>query len=143
MSENDNDQAGSEQTRDDKGKFTKQTKTDNSGSSGPKTSDYTKMNSYLAKQLGLADKLADFQTKFDPSELFNQLTFMADNSTNTPASSNGGSRLPPNQPIAPVSPPAPKFELPGTQLHKPDLSKENFSVSYEISPSDLIKPKKE
>ena len=101
----------------------------------PREADYTKMNSFLAKQLGIQGKLADLQTQYEPQDLFKQLNFMIDNSV-------GSQGLPPNQPIAPISPQPNKYELPGTQLKKPNLSKDNFSVSFKINPKDLLQPKK-
>ena len=106
----------------------------------PREADYTKMNSFLAKQLGIEAKLADFQTQYEPEALFKQLSFMADNTER-----KGGTQsntLPENQPIAPISPQPNKYELPGEQLKKPNLSKDGFSVSFKIDPKDLLQPKK-
>ena len=107
----------------------------NQGQSQPKTSDYTKMNAMLAKNLGLQGKFADLTMEYTPEELFRQLSFMNDNTNR-----QGG--LPENQPIAPISPQPNKYELPGEQLKKPNLSKDNFSVSFKINPKDLLQPKK-
>ena len=140
MSEEQEEVSQSEQDRDKKGRFAQKNKTDMNGGSQPRTSDYTKMNSFLAKQLGIEGKLADFQTQYEPEALFKQLSFMADNTE-----SKRGTKpniLPDNQPIAPISPQPNKYELPGTQLKKPNLSKDNFSVSFKINPKDLLQPKK-
>ena len=97
------------------------------------------MNSYLAKQLGISNKLADFQTQYEPEALFKQLSFMADNTD-----LKGGTQskpLPENQPIAPISPQPNKYELPGKQMKTPNLTKDGFSVSYTIDPKDLLKKK--
>ena len=140
MSEEQEESDNSEQERDGKGRFAPKTKTESTGGSQPRSSDYTKMNSILAKQLGISNKLADFQTQYEPEALFKQLSFMADNTE-----SNGGTQhktLSENQPIAPISPEPNKYELPGTQLKKPNLSKDNFSVSFQINPKDLIQKNK-
>ena len=140
MSEEQEEVSDPEQERDGQGRFKQKTKTESTDTSQPGSSDYTKMNSYLAKQLGISNKLADFQTQYEPEALFKQLSFMADNTER-----KGGTQqnaLPENQPIAPISPQPNKYELPGTQLKKPNLSKDNFSVSFKINPKDLLQPKK-
>ena len=129
-----------EQDRDGQGRFATKTKTDTTDRSQPKTSDYTKMNSHLAKQLGIEAKLADFQTQYEPEALFKQLSFMADNTERKEGIKPN--TLPENQPIAPISPQPNKYELPGKQLKKPNLSKDGFSVSFQIDPKDLLRPKK-
>ena len=103
--------------------------------SSPKESDFMKMNSILCKQLGIQGKLVDLQEKYRPRELFNQLNFMIENSSNRQG-------LPENQPIAPISPQPNKYDLPGKQLKKPILSKDGFSVSFQLDPKDLLQPKK-
>jgi len=140
MSEEQEEVSDPEQERDGQGRFKPKTKTESTDASQPRSSDYTKMNSYLAKQLGIEAKLADFQTQYEPEALFKQLSFMADNTE-----SKGGTQqnaLPENQPIAPISPQPNKYELPGVQLKKPNLSKDNFSVSFQIDPKDLLRPEK-
>ena len=140
MSEEIEEVSDPEQGRDGQGRFTTKIKTESTDTSQPKSSDYTKMNSFLAKQLGIEGKLADFQTQYEPEALFKQLSFMADNTER-----KGGTQqnaLPENQPIAPISPQPNKYELPGTQLKKPNLSKDGFSVSFKIDPKDLLQPKK-
>ena len=130
-----------EQPRDKQGRFGQKIKTDATDRSQPITSDYTKMNSYLAKQLGIEAKLADFQTQYEPEALFKQLSFMADNTERKEASKPN--TLPENQPIAPISPQPNKPELPGIQLSKPNLTQENFSVHFKVDPKDLFQPKKD
>lgn len=138
----DKDQADkTEQPRDPQGRFGTKTKTDLTVKTQPTTSDYTKMNSYLAKQLGIEAKLADFQTKYEPEALFKQLSFMADNTELKVG--NKPNALPENQPIAPISPQPNKHELPGVQLSTPNLTQEHFSVHYKIDPRDLFQPKKD
>ena len=137
----DNGQSGEpEQPRDKQGRFGQKVKTDSTDRSQPITSDYTKMNSYLAKQLGIEAKLADFQTQYEPEALFKQLSFMADNTERKEGTKQN--TLPENQPIAPISPQPNKYELPGEQMKKPNLSKDGFSVSFKIDPKNLIQPKK-
>ena len=139
MSEEQEHISNSEQERDGQGRFKQKIKTDDTVINQPRESEYTKMNSYLAKQLGISNKLADFQTQYKPEALFKQLSFMADNTE-----LKGGTQqnaLPENQPIAPISPQPNKYELPGKQLKKPNLSKDNFSVSFQIDPKDLLKKK--
>ena len=144
MAEEQTESNTSEPPRDDKGRFAPKNDSENSGQTFPNSSDYTKMNSYLAKQLGLTDKLADFQTQYQPNQLFKQLSFMADNMDTKPQQPQSkGGQLPPNQQVAPVSPPQPKHKLPGTQKHKPVLDKDEFSVSFEVDPNELFSPKKE
>lgn len=140
MSEQTDDQGESGQPRDGKGRFAPKKQSDDNGRSQPRDSDYTKMNSLLAKQLNLTDKLADFQSKYDPSELFSQLSFMADNVSTQPTNGSKKGGLPPNEKIAPISPPQPEVKLPGTQLHEPILDEQNFSVSFAMNPRDLINP---
>ena len=140
MSEEQEEVSDPEQQRDGQGRFKQKTKTESTDESPPKSSDYTKMNSYLAKQLGISNKLADFQTQYEPEALFKQLSFMADNTELKGRTQQNA--LPENQPIAPISPQPAKYELPGTQLKKPNLSKDNFSVSFQINPKDLLHPKK-
>lgn len=130
-----------EQPRDKKGRFGQKTQTDSSDETQPKTSDYTKMNSILAKQLGIEGKLADFQTQYEPEALFKQLSFMADNTDKKAGTPSSG--LPDNKPIAPISPPQPKNELPGKQISTPNLTQEKFAVHFEIDPRTLFQPKKE
>jgi hypothetical protein len=128
-----------EQPRDPKGRFAPKTRSESHGQTQPSESEYTKLNSLLAKQLGITDKLADYQTKYDPRELFKMLEFMVDNSDQKPSAQG---RLPPNEPIAPISPDQSKIELPGVKWNeKPNLTQNKFSASFRISPSDLLKSK--
>ena len=126
--------------RDTTGQFTPESQPKPTERYQPTDSEYTKINSRLAKQLKLTDKLADYQTQYNPKELYKMLDFMADNSV-----LKGGtqqSTLPENQSIAHISPQPNKHELPGTQLKKPNLTKDGFSVSYKIDPKDFLQPKK-
>lgn len=142
MSEEQEENTTSGQPRDDKGRFAPKNESDMNGQSHPRSSDYTKMNSYLAKQLGLTDKLPDFQIQYQPDELFKQLSFMADHSdTSTAPQSQQKGQLPQNQKVAPISPPQPKQTLPGTQQFTPNLDKDEFSVSYSIDPNDIFSQK--
>ena len=87
----------------------------------PSDSEYTKINSILAKQLGITDKLADYQTKHDPRELFKNLEFVVENTDNNGGSSSRGARLPPNEQIAPVSPQPSQIDLSGIKwIDKPN-----------------------
>lgn len=99
MAEENQDNPQPEQPRDTQGRFAPKPNTEPTEQSQPRSSDYTKMNSFMAKQLGLTDKLADWQTQYTPQELFSKLEFM---STNIPAKDTDN--LPPNQKIAPTSP---------------------------------------
>ncbi|KKM67467.1 hypothetical protein LCGC14_0976130 [marine sediment metagenome] len=125
------------QPREPSGKFTSKTKPDSTVQSQPKESEYTKMNSFMAKQLGLSDKLADLQTKHDPKDLFQRLSFMSEN-TSTWEKESGKGGLPPNKPVAPITPGTEKFDLPGKQLSTPNLTKQNFSVHYKIPFKEII-----
>ena len=106
--------------------------------SQPSDSEYTKINSRLAKQLNLTDKLADYQTQYNPRELYKMLDFMADNSGKSEGAQQKGQGLPPNEKAAPISPATEKYELPGIQIDKPNLSKQNFSVHYKIPFKDVL-----
>jgi hypothetical protein len=141
MSEEQDENTSSEPPRDEKGRFAPKNQSESIGRSQPSDSDYTKMNSYLAKQLGLTDKLADFQTQYQPNQLFKQLSFMADNASPQGAAKGQPNSRPPNQQVAPISPPQPKHELPGKQIHKPNLDREEFSVSFQVDPRELFRQK--
>ena len=133
----DNNEAG--QGRDEKGHFKPKTKTETSGQSQPKTSDYTKMNSFMAKQLGLTDKLADLQTKYDPQDLFNRLSFMNENREIKPPSQG----LPPNETFVPITPGADKVKLPGRAIGTQRMGKEDkFGLHIAFDPVKLFTPKK-
>ncbi len=138
----DNNQTGDPpQPRESSGRFTSKTKTEPTVQSQPTDSEYTKMNSRLAQQLGLTDKLADYQTKYNPRDLYSKLDFMADNSVKTEGTQPKGG-LPPNQPIAQITPSTEKYELPGIQISTPNLTKQNFSVHYKIPFKEIIGKKK-
>ena len=135
----DSQDEGTPQPREPSGQFTSKTKTDSTDKSQPQVSDYTKMNSFMAKQLGLTDKLADMQTKYEPQDLFKRLSFMNENTSITEKEKGG---LPPNEPAAPITPGTEKYDLPGTQMSKPNMTKEGFSVSYKIPFKDVVGKKK-
>lgn len=122
-----------EQTRDDKGRFKQ---TDKNGLKSPKSSDYTKMNSILIKQLGLTDKLADLQLIYSESELFDKLSFMADN-TDLKTLDKPKPKRKPNEQVAPISPPPKKYDFPGKVI-KDDAS--GIQISMNIK--DLLKKNK-
>ena len=103
------------------------------------------MNAFMAKQLGLSDKFADLSQKFSPEELYGHLKFtaMTSEKSNTQSPPASG-QLPPNQKIAPITPSEKKTDLkiPGKLTSKPVLIEDQFNLSYEIAPRDLINPKK-
>lgn len=133
----DDSQAGKRHDkRDDTGQFTPKIEPKVSEGTQPTDSEYTKMNSRLAQQLGLTDKLADYQTKYNPRDLYSKLDFMADNSTKSEGTQP--KVLPPNQKITPITPSTEKYELPGIQTSKPNLTKEGFAVHYKIPFKDLV-----
>lgn len=127
-----------EQPRDGKGRFASKPHSEGTEQSHPAESEYTKINSILAKQLGITDKLADYQTKYNPRELFQRLEFMVENTDGK--QSPQGNTLPPNQDFIPVSPEPSKIDLPGVIWNeKPNLSSQKFSASFRIKPADLLK----
>ena len=133
MSEEKEDNDIPAQERDDKGRFKP---LDKNGQTSPKSSDYTKMNSILIKQLGLTDKLADFQLKYTESELFDKLSFMADNSDYV-APATQKPKLPPNKQVAAISPPAPTIDIPGKVIRN-DAS----GIQVQMDIKDLLTNKK-
>lgn len=137
----DNQTGDPPQPREPSGRFGQKPKTEPMVQSQPTDSEYTKMNSRLAQQLGLTDKLADYQTKYNPRDLYSKLDFMADNSVKTEGTQPKGG-LPPNQPIAQITPSTEKYELPGIQISTPNLTKQNFSVHYKIPFKEIIGKKK-
>lgn len=110
--------------------------------SGPTTTDYVKMNTILAKQLGLQAKLADFQTKHTPKELFRQLSFMAEN-----VPLKGGQippNLPPNEPKIPITPEPQKMNLPGIPTQKENITAgPKFELHRKFPMTELLKGQKE
>ena len=142
MSEENEDNNEQGQPRDATGKFKLKPQTESNGQSQPKTSDYTKMNSFMAKQLGLTDKLADLQTKYEPQELFNRLSFMNENtSTYEQQSVKGG--LPPNEDFVRITPGADKHKLPGMPIGTQRMGKEDkFGLHIAFDPVKLFTPKK-
>jgi hypothetical protein len=139
----DQSEGQSELMRDKKGRFAPKSQSAPNGQSQPSDSEYTKINSILAKQLGITDRLADYQTKHDPRELFKMLEFMVENSDNHGRAAPNANGLPPNQPVVPVSPEPSQIDLPGIKWNdKPNLSKDHFSASFRIGPKDLFKSNK-
>lgn len=142
MSEENKEKQKTEQSRDEKGHFTPKTQTVDIGQSQPKMSDYTKMNSFMAKQLGLTDKLADLQTKYDPQDLFNRLSFMNEN-TSTWKQENKKGELPPNEDFVRITPGPDKFNLPGMPIGTQRMGKEDkFGLHIAFDPVKLFTPKK-
>lgn len=139
MSSENDEEPTSEQQRDDKGRFAPKTQTDKNGQTQTDSTDYPFMNAFMAEKLGLSDKFAELSQKFSPKELYGHLKFTA--MTNEKQQKQQG--LPDNEKVVPATPQAQKLQLPGTLLEKPNLTKDKFSVSFKMSPSELIKPKKE
>ena len=128
--------------RDGTGQFTPEIEPKGSERSQPKSSDYTKMNSFMAKQLGLTDKLADLQTKYEPQELFKRLSFMSENKESQPPSVQSQG-LPPNQPFVQINPGANKVNLPGMPIGTQRMGKEDkFGLHIAFDPVKLFTPKK-
>lgn len=141
MSKENDDQPPAEKPRDEKGKYIPENKKDDQGQSQTNFTDYSFVNAFMAKQLGLSSNFADLSTKFGPEELYSHLKFVA-MTNDKPQQQTQQQGLPPNQQVVPVTPQQQKFELPGKQLHKPNLNKDEFNVSFTISPEELINPKK-
>jgi len=127
--------------RDGTGQYSPEIEPKHSEQFQPTDSEYTKINSRLAKQLGLTDKLADYQTQYNPKELYKMLDFMADNSV-----VKGGTQsniLPPNQPFVPITPGADKITLPGKAIGTQRMGKEDkFGLHIAFDPVKLFTPKK-
>ena len=142
MSEENKDNEKREQPRDDKGHCTPKIQTDDRGQSSPTEADYSKMNAILQKQTGMsAEKFVDYQRKLTPRELFNQLSFLADNVEAQPTNQKQG--LPPNQPFVPITPGADKVSLPGTAIGTQRMGKEDkFGLHIAFDPVKLFTPKK-
>lgn len=109
----------------------------------PTEGDYSKMNALLQKHTGMtAEKFVDYQRKLTPRELFNQLTFLADNKEAQPDEQKQG--LPPNEPFVSITPGANRVSLPGKQIGVQNLGKEkNFELHLAFDPRELFTPKKE
>ena len=135
-----NDTGKRHDKRNETGQFTPENEPKHSERFQPTSSEYTKINSRLAKQLGLTDKLADYQTQHNPKELYKMLDFMADNSV---AKGVGQPNvLPPNQPFVPITPGADKFNLPGKAIGKQSMGKEGaFELHRAFDPRELFTPK--
>lgn len=142
MSEQPDQTPQSEQPRDGKtGKFASK-ETAPTAPTQPTTNDYSKMNAILQKQTGLsAEKFVDYQSKMTPRELFDKLSFMADNVEPNRAAPKS-TTLPPNQPIIPITPQPNAIEFPGTVIGKPNLDSDKFSLHLTMSPSELLKSDK-
>lgn len=132
MTEEIEDNNNSEKERDDKGRFKP---LDRKGQNTPKSSDYTKMNSILAKQLNLSDKLADWQMKYSEVELFDKLQFMIDNTDNSTVDTPK-TRLGENKPIAPISPPTERLDIPGKVIRN-----DAGGIQVSMNIKDLLKKK--
>lgn len=124
--------------RGESGQFIPKTEPKPSDQSQPKLTDYVKMNSILAIQLGLTDKLADLQSRHTPTELFAQLSFMADN-----LPSKTTEKLPPNQPIAATSSQGDdkKVKIDNFTLRE-EMDSKTGGFHGDISIIDIIKNKK-
>jgi len=127
--------------RDGTGQFSPEIEPKGSERSQPTSSEYTKINSRLAKQLGLTDKLADFQTKYNPYELYKMLDFMADNPVKVEGTQSQG--LPPNQPFVQINPGTNKVDLPGKPIGTQRMGKgDKFGLHIAFDPVKLFTPKK-
>ena len=142
MSEEIKDKDKTGQERDEKGKFKPKPQTEVRGQSQPTEGEYSKMNTILQKQTGMtADKFVEYQRKFTPRELFNQLSFLADNVETPPSSQKQD--LPPNQDFVPITPGTNKFNLPGKAIGKQMMGKEDkFGLHIAFDPKELFTPKK-
>jgi len=142
MSEENKEKDNSGQERDEKGKFTPKTPTDDHGQSSPSEGDYSKMNTILQKQTGMtAEKFVEYQRKLTPLELFKQLSFLADNQASQPSGIKQG--LPPNEAFVPITPGANKVKLPGMPIGKQRMGKkEKFGLHIAFDPVKLFTPKK-
>lgn len=139
MAEEHPESSESDTPRDDKGRFTRKSETVSTGESSPSTNDYSKMNAILQKQTGLsAEKFIEYQRKMTPHELFDKLSFMADNmeSVGQPTKKQ---TLPENQKVAPTSPgPTSLPDLPGTVIGKPNFDDQKFSLQVAMTPDELL-----
>ena len=142
MTEENEENKDSGQERDKKGHFIPKNQTVDNGRSTPTEGDYSKMNALLQKQTGMsAEKFVDYQRKLNPRELFNQLTFLADNVESQPNNQKQG--LPPNQDFVPTSPGTDKVNLPGKAIGKQSMGKEGkFELHRAFDPEELFTPKK-
>jgi len=149
MSSENNDQTPSEQPRNEKGQFTPKPQTANNGQSSQNFTDYAFVNAFMAKQLGLSAKFADLSQQYPPEKLYDNLKFLAltkeeqaQQQQQQPQMQQQPQGLPPNQQAVPMSPVGQRndqVQLPGTQMHKPNLTADDFNVSFSIQPKDLIK----
>jgi len=142
MSNKDGESSDPEPERDDKGRFIPKNETDDKGRSSPSEADYSKMNTILQKQTGLsAEKFVDYQRKMSPRELFDKLSFMAENIESQYSDKKQG--LPPNQFFTPISPETDKIKLPGKAIGTQRLGKEDkFGLHLAFRPEELFSPKK-
>ena len=142
MSEEEGESTESNQERDGRGRFSPKTQTDNHGQSGPTEGDYSKINTILQKQTGMsAEKFVEYQRKLTPRELFNQLSFLADNQASPPIGQKQG--LPPNQPFVPMSPGTQKVKLPGRPIGKQSLGRDDkFALHIAFDPKKIFQPQK-
>lgn len=142
MSNQNGESSDPEPERDTKGRFKPKNETVDNGRSSPSESDYSKMNAILQKQTGLsAEKFVDYQRKMTPRELFDKLSFMAENVESQYSDKSQG--LPPNEPFTPISPDLSKIKLPGKSIGKQKLGKEDkFGLHLAFDPRELFTPKK-
>lgn len=142
MSEENQDNNDQGQERDGKGRFTPKTHTESHGQTSPTEGEYSKMNTILQKQTGMsAEKFVEYQRKLTPRELFNHLSFLADNVEAQPNIKK--QPLPPNQDFVPTSPGFEKLKLPGKIMGKQKMGKEEkFGLHIAFDPRELFTPKK-
>ena len=142
MSDENKDKDNTGQERDEKGKFKPKPQTEVRGQSQAADGEYSKMNRILQKQSGMsAEKFVEYQGKYTPRELFNQLSFLVDNQETPPSSKRQG--LPPNQDFVPTSPGSEKIKLPGKAIGKQMMGKEDkFGLHIAFDPKELFTPKK-
>lgn len=142
MSQENGEDGNSEQQRDGQGRFTPQNQTVPTEQSQPTNSEYVKMNTILQKQSGIsAEKFLEYQGKMNAKDLFDKLSFMADN-VQPPQQTQKPATLPPNQPTVPISPGTQKVELPGKAIGTQNLTKDGFSVHLKLDSKKLLHPKK-
>ena len=140
MSENTEEQGGSEQPRDKKGRYVQKPITEDHGTKPVDINDYSKMNAVLQQQSGMsAEKFVQYQQKLTPKELFDRLIFLTENKEQN----KQGSKPPPNQDFIPIPPATDNTnDFPGTVVGKSDLSADKFNLTLAVSPAELFGKKK-
>lgn len=142
MSQQNGDNSDSEQQRDGQGRFIPKNQTVHTEQSQPTNSEYVKMNTILQKQSGIsAEKFLEYQSKMSAKDLFDKLSFMADNVPQTQQTPKP-TPLPPNTPTVPISPDTGKVKLPGTPIGTQNLTKDGFSVHLKLDTKKLLHPDK-